>query len=101
MVGHPSSDAPAYGWAAGLKMDGDRLVADVDQLDPGFAEIVKAGRFKKISPSFYEPDGKGNPKPGAYYLRHIGFLGAQPPAVKASSPSPLPRRKISCRSPTR
>lgn len=32
------------------------------------------------------PYGPANPKPGAYYLRHVGFLGAQPPAVKGLAP---------------
>ena len=44
--------------------------------------MVKAGFFKKISASFYRPDSPKNPKPGVYYLRHVGFLGAAPPAVK-------------------
>ena len=44
--------------------------------------MVAAGRFKKRSASFYTPDSPNNPKPGVYYLRHVGFLGAQPPAVK-------------------
>ncbi len=81
-VGHPKHDAPAYAWASSLKFADGILVAEVDQVDPAFAELVKAGRFKKISAAFYEPDSPVNPKPGQYYLRHIGFLGAQPPAVK-------------------
>jgi hypothetical protein len=85
-VGHPKHDAPAYGWASGLKFADGGLVAVVDQIDPEFAELVRAGRFKKISPAFYEPDSAANPKPGSYYLRHIGFLGAQPPAVKGLKP---------------
>ena len=28
------------------------------------------------------PNSTNNPVPGVYYLRHVGFLGAQPPAVK-------------------
>lgn len=47
------------------------------------AELGAAGRYKKVSASFYRPDAPCNPKPGAYYLRHVGFLGAQPPAVKS------------------
>ncbi|MFS2072756.1 hypothetical protein ACEN9D_28795 [Pseudomonas sp. CT11-2] len=27
--------------------------------------------------------------PGVYYLRHVGFLGAQPPAVKGLRPIEL------------
>ncbi len=81
VVGHPAIDAPAYGWVKGLAYR-ETLQAEPDQVDPAFADLVKAGRFKKISASFYAPDSKANPKPGVYYLRHVGFLGAQPPAVK-------------------
>lgn len=82
VVGHPTTDAPAYGWIAGLAVAEGRLQATPAQLDPSFAEIVKAGRFKKISASFYAPDSPANPKPGQWYLKHVGFLGAAPPAVK-------------------
>lgn len=82
VVGHPRDNAPAYGWVKKLEFAEGALVAHADELDPDFAEMVKAGRFKKRSASFYAPDAKANPKPGVYYLRHVGFLGAQPPAVK-------------------
>jgi hypothetical protein len=83
VIGHPAHDAPAYGWIGGLQVtDGGRLVATADQVDPEFAELVAAGRYKKISASFYEPGSPSNPRPEGYYLRHVGFLGAQPPAIK-------------------
>lgn len=82
VVGHPRHDAPAYGWVQALAASGSSLEAEPYQLDVAFAELVEAGRFKKISASFYLPDSPNNPKPGGYYLRHVGFLGAQPPAVK-------------------
>lgn len=82
VVGHPQSDGPAYGWVTGLQVEGERLVAAPGQVDPAFAELVAAGRYKKVSASFYGPDAAANPKPGHWYLRHVGFLGAQPPAVK-------------------
>jgi len=82
VVGHPSADAPAYGWVAGLTSRSGQLEARLSQVDPAFAEMVRAGRFKKVSASFYAPDAPNNPSPGVYYLRHVGFLGAQPPAVK-------------------
>lgn len=82
VIGHPSAAAPAYGWVAGLRVEGDRLVADAAQMDGDFAEAVRDGRYKKVSASFYLPDAAGNPTPGKLYLRHVGFLGAQPPAVK-------------------
>jgi len=81
VVGHPSHDHPAYGWVKSLEY-GQSLEAIPDQVEPQFAELVESGRFKKVSASFYRPDSPSNPKPGVYYLRHIGFLGAQPPAIK-------------------
>jgi len=82
VVGHPKDNGPAYGWVRGLSFADGELLADVDQVDPAFSEMVAAGRFKKRSASFYSPDSPSNPVPGVYYLRHVGFLGAQPPAVK-------------------
>lgn len=82
VVGHPRTDAPAYGWVRALSSTGADLQADPHQVDAAFAELVRAGRFKKISAAFYPPDSPSNPVPGVYYLRHVGFLGAQPPAVK-------------------
>jgi hypothetical protein len=81
VIGHPKHDGPAYGWVKSLAF-ADGLDADPHQVDPAFAEMVERGAFKKISASFYSPDSPSNPVPGVYYLRHVGFLGAQPPAVK-------------------
>ena len=86
VVGHPGADAPAYGWVAGVSADADGLWAEPHQVEPEFAELVRNGRFKKISIALYRPDNPRNPKPGAWYLRHVGFLGAQPPAVKGLKP---------------
>ena len=86
VLGHPKDNAPAYGWADRLRARGARLQAEVAQVEPSFAEGVRAGRYKKVSASFYDKDSPANPTPGQYYLRHIGFLGAQPPAVKGLAP---------------
>lgn len=76
VLGHPVDNAPAYGWVESLKSDVrggvKRLYAKFRQVVPEFEEMVKAGRYKKRSASFY-PDGS---------LRHVGWLGAMPPAVK-------------------
>lgn len=82
VVGHPKTDDPAYGWAHTLQVHDGRLYAVPHQVEPTFAEMVNAGRFKKISPSIYLPDTPGNPKKGHLYLKHIGLLGAAAPAVK-------------------
>lgn len=85
VVGHPKADAPAYGWVKSLNVQNGVLTADFAQVDEGFADLVKAGRYKKVSASFYPPTSPNNPKPGVWTLRHVGFLGAQPPAVKGLS----------------
>lgn len=82
VIGHPKDNGPAWGWVNGLEFNEDGLMADPQQVDPQFEEMVQAGRFKKVSASFYAPDSANNPVPGVFYLRHVGFLGAQPPAVK-------------------
>lgn len=82
VVGHPKTDAPAYGWVAALALREGVLEATPDQVEPQFAELVNAGRYKKISAAFYPPAHPANPVPGVYYLRHVGFLGAQAPGVK-------------------
>mgnify|MGYP001559360850 CR=1 FL=1 len=82
VVGHPKHDDPAYGWVKALSFADGNLQAEPAQVDPQFAEMVGASRFKKISASFYPPAHASNPTPGSWYLRHVGFLGAMPPAVK-------------------
>ncbi|RMH22225.1 MAG: peptidase, partial [Gammaproteobacteria bacterium] len=66
VVGHPRHDAPAYGWVKRLSFsEGDEggLKAEPAQVDPAFAEMVRKGRFKKVSASFYPPAHPANPKP--------------------------------------
>jgi hypothetical protein len=75
VVGHPENNAPAYGWVKGLKREGSTLLARFGQVNPDFEQMVKSGAFKKRSASFYV-------KPSGLELRHVAFLGAQPPAVK-------------------
>ncbi len=81
VIGHPELSAPAYGWVKGLHFKNGILEAEVDQVDPAFAELVNEGKFKKISARFFKPKAAHNPKPGAFYLEHVGFLGAAAPAV--------------------
>lgn len=82
VIGHPRDNGPAYGWVGAVHYADGGLHAEPKQVDADFAELVRAGRYKKVSASFYTPDAPANPVPGTYYLRHVGFLGAQPPAIK-------------------
>lgn len=72
VIGHPKTNAPAFGWVEKLKRIGDTLYAFPKQLAQEFVDMVNKGLFKKRSVSLY-PDGT---------LRHVGFLGAMPPAIK-------------------
>jgi len=83
VVGHPREDAPAYGWTRALHFTADGVLeVEPHQVDPQFAELVNGGKYKKISAAFYLPTSSRNPVPGTYYLKHVGFLGATPPAVR-------------------
>lgn len=83
VVGHPDTDAPAFGWVESFDYDqGDeRLYANLHQIEPQFAELVKAGRFKKVSMAYFSPTQSHNPVPGTWYPKHVGFLGAAAPGV--------------------
>jgi hypothetical protein len=76
VIGHPKDDAPAYGWVDQLRKSAKSgravLEARFKQIPDEVKALVQAGRFKKRSAAFYG-DGR---------LRHVGLLGAQPPAVK-------------------
>jgi hypothetical protein len=81
-IGHPADNLPAYGWVRGLAVNAaGNLAMDVHQVQPQFAEMVSNKLFKKRSASFYPPGHANNPSPDAWYLRHVAFLGAQPPAI--------------------
>ncbi len=73
VIGHPKEHDPAFGWAAAVRLNGDVLEAQFADTDDEFEKMVEKGLFKKRSASFYLDPPK---------LRHVGFLGAQPPAVK-------------------
>jgi hypothetical protein len=80
VIGHPENDAPAFGWVEGVRKaarDGTAVLeARFKQVQPEFEEMVKAGLFKNRSIAVRR-DGS---------LRHVGFLGAAPPAVPGLKP---------------
>lgn len=86
VLGHPDTGAPAYGWVESLETDGNNLYANVSTIDPLLKNAVAVGAYKNLSASFYLEDSPFNPKPGALYLRHVGILGAEPPAIKDLEP---------------
>jgi hypothetical protein len=84
VIGHPVNNSPAYAWVEELKRDGETLLAKFTQIDPQFEDLIKEGRFKKVSIALY-PD---------MMLRHVGFLGAIPPAVKGLKDSQFNEDKL-------
>jgi len=75
VIGHPKTDAPAYGWIQDLKREGNVLSVKGDKLHDEFAEGVEKGLWPNRSIRI----GKGA---DGFYLKHVGFLGAVPPAIE-------------------
>lgn len=72
VIGHPKSDAPAYGWIESAKAVGGKLMVKYKDVADEFKDWARQGLYKKKSIKLY-PDGG---------IRHVGYLGAQPPAIK-------------------
>ncbi len=86
VIGHPQTDTPAYGWVERLYVQDGVLNATLEDTVSEFADMVKAGRYKKVSISLFSPSSQNNPKPGGVYMKHVGFLGATAPAVAGLKP---------------
>ena len=86
VIGHPEVDAPAFGWVEHLYVEGGILKATLQDTVSEFADVVKEGRYKRVSIALFLPGSSANPKPGNFYLKHVGFLGATAPAVPGLKP---------------
>ena len=81
-IGHPDDNLPDYGRVQSLQSTPEGvLTMRVQNVAPKLATAIKQGHFKKRSASFLPPNSPSNPMPGRWYLRHVGWLGAQAPAV--------------------
>lgn len=81
VLGHPDTDDPAYGEVKRLFVLGDSLYADAE-VDGVLIELVRSGSYTNRSCALYPPGHAANPVPHSTYLKHVGFLGAHPPALK-------------------
>ena len=79
VVGHPKTNTPAFGWLASVHADGAGLHGVPIEVDPAFA--AAAARYPNRSLSYWPADHPGSPVPGQPYIRHLGVLGATPPAI--------------------
>jgi hypothetical protein len=85
VIGHPRTDSPAFGWIDSVSAVGDALMGTPKQVAANFSEWVRQGYWKKRSASFYPPGHTDHPlgaDSDVYYLKHVGYLGANPPKVK-------------------
>ena len=76
VIGHPSTDSPAWGWVDKLKVEAGKLFAAFRDLVPEFEEAVLKKMYPNRSVSL-RPVASGG-----HQLRHVGFLGAAAPAVQ-------------------
>lgn len=75
VIGHPKTNDPAFGWVEKIKRVGNKLFAKYKDIVPEFKEWVNNKIYKKKSIALYNDMS----------LRHVGYLGAQPPAIKGLS----------------
>ncbi len=83
--GHPKTDDEAHGWVQGMRVVTDKVGAKLQGLFQDVkdetAKLMESGAFRNRSVAIYSDlKGKGP------YLRHVGLLGAMPPAVKGLEP---------------
>lgn len=80
VLGHPKHDDPAYAWVDGIKREGGSLYAQFRDVNPDFAAGVQKGAYRNRSVSVYKDADAG------WRVRHVGWLGAMPPAIDGLKP---------------
>jgi len=71
-IGHNTKNGPAMGWFKKVFRKGDTLFAELGDIVEEFGVMLKKKMFKNRSIALRND----------FSLRHIAFLGAEPPAVK-------------------
>lgn len=81
VIGHPKDTAPAYAQVSEYKLDDDgRLFAKFDKINPAFEAGVESGAYYNRSLSVIKDKVHG------WRVRHVGWLGAVPPAIDGLQP---------------
>ncbi len=75
VIGTPKDTSPAWAWVEKLKRQGSALLGRLKQVQPEFGRMLATEKFPKRSIAFYQT--ANGPA-----LRHVGFLGAKPPALE-------------------
>lgn len=80
VFGHPKDSDPAFGWVEKLKSENGKLLARLASVPGAVRDLVANGSYRYVSMSL-TPDKKN--------LRHVGLLGAVPPAITGLGPIAL------------
>jgi hypothetical protein len=83
VIGHPKQDGPAYAWVGDLMRKGASLFSKFADINPAFDDGVALGAYRNRSISLVRDPEHG------LRLRHVGWLGAVPPAIDGLSPAPV------------
>lgn len=83
VIGHPKQDGPAYAWVGDLMRKGASLFSKFADINPAFDDGVALGAYRNRSISLINDPEHG------LRLRHVGWLGAVPPAIDGLSPTPV------------
>jgi len=71
VIGHPKTNAPAWGWVNQLRVNDNKLQAQYKDIVNEIKPVLALKQYRKKSVSLY-PDKT---------LRHVGLLGAVQPAI--------------------
>jgi len=72
--------APALGYVERIYRQGSKLLADFKDIPRKFADLIKAGAYKRVSAEVYWNYSKGDEK-FPRVLKAVAFLGADIPAI--------------------
>lgn len=76
------SGLPAAGWISSLKVNGNKLIANLKDVPSKIAELIKCGAYKKRSCEIY-PSFEFGEKNYGKVLRRVALLGFDIPKIKS------------------
>jgi hypothetical protein len=79
VLGHPKDNDPAFAWTEDVKREGDLLFVKFKDVNPAFDAGVENGAYRNRSVRLSRDPVHG------LRLRHVGWLGAMPPAIDGLS----------------
>lgn len=80
VLGHPKHNDPAYAWGREVKREGESLFMKFADINPAFEAGVDSGAYRNRSVSVVKDKTNG------WRIRHVGWLGAAPPAIDGLQP---------------